>query len=151
FRTLDDPRAIEEERRLCYVGITRAQEMLFLTHTRERRLWGGFREHCKPSLFLGELPKELIAGSARKTQAGKTAASPVPKNISASNSRLSQQGKNLQLMDWKAGDRVLHPAFGLGEITHVLGAGDKVNLAINFSGLGRKIIDPRSAKLQRLD
>ncbi|MGB7712432.1 MAG: DNA helicase PcrA [Microcoleus sp.] len=151
FRTLDDPRAIEEERRLCYVGITRAQEMLFLTHTRERRLWGGFREQCKPSLFLGELPKELIAGSARKTQAGKTAASPVPKNFSASNSRLSQQGNNLQLMDWKAGDRVLHPAFGLGEVTHVLGAGEKVNLAINFSGLGRKIIDPRTAKLQRLD
>ena len=151
FRTLDDPRAIEEERRLCYVGITRAQEMLFLTHTRERRLWGGFREQCKPSLFLGELPPELIAGSARKTKAGKTAASPVPKNISASNSRLSQQGKNLQLMDWKAGDRVLHPAFGLGEITHVLGVGEKVNLAIHFSGLGRKIIDPRTAKLQRLD
>lgn len=151
FRTLDDPRAIEEERRLCYVGITRAQEMLFLTHTRERRLWGGFREQCKPSLFLGELPPELIAGSARKTKAGKTAASPVPKNISASNSRLSQQGKNLQLMDWKAGDRVLHPAFGLGEITHVLGVGEKVNLAIHFSGLGRKIIDPRTAKLQRLE
>lgn len=144
FRSLDDPRAIEEERRLCYVGITRARELLFLTHTRERRLWGGFREHCTPSLFLGELPPEFIAGSARKTKAGKT-------NSSASNSRRSQQSQNLQLMDWKAGDRVVHPAFGLGEITHVLGEGEKVNLAIKFSGLGRKIIDPRNAKLQRLD
>ncbi len=151
FRSLDDPRAIEEERRLCYVGITRARELLFLTHTRERRLWGGFREHCTPSLFLGELPPEFIAGSARKTKAGKTAASPVSKNNSASNSRRSQQSQNLQLMDWKAGDRVVHPAFGLGEITHVLGEGEKVNLAIKFSGLGRKIIDPRNAKLQRFD
>ena len=151
FRSLDDPRAIEEERRLCYVGITRARELLFLTHTRERRLWGGFREHCTPSLFLGELPPEFIAGSARKTKAGKTAASPVSKNISASSSRRSQQSQNLQLIDWKAGDRVVHPAFGLGEITHVLGEGEKVNLAIKFSGLGRKIIDPRNAKLQRLD
>jgi DNA helicase-2/ATP-dependent DNA helicase PcrA len=75
FRSLDDPKAIEEERRLCYVGITRAQELLFLTHTRERRLWGGFREHCTPSLFLGELPTHLLAGSAKKTPAGKTAAS----------------------------------------------------------------------------
>ncbi len=144
FRSLDDPRAIEEERRLCYVGITRARELLFLTHTRERRLWGGFREHCTPSLFLGELPPEFIAGSARKTKAGKT-------NSSVSNYRRSQQSQNLQLMDWKAGDRVVHPAFGLGEITHVLGEGEKVNLAIKFSGLGRKIIDPRNAKLQRLD
>jgi DNA helicase II / ATP-dependent DNA helicase PcrA len=150
FRSLDDPKAIEEERRLCYVGITRARELLFLTHTRERRLWGGSREHCIPSLFLGELPPEFIAG-ARKTKAGKTAASPEKTNNSASNSRTSQQGKNLQSIDWKAGDKVVHPAFGLGEITHVLGAGDKINLAIKFSGLGRKIIDPRTAKLQRLE
>ena len=151
FRSLDDPRAIEEERRLCYVGITRARELLFLTHTRERRLWGGFREHCTPSLFLGELPPEFIAGSARKTKAGKTAGSPVSKNSSASSSRRSQKSQNLELIDWKAGDRVVHPAFGLGEITHVLGEGEKVNLAIKFSGLGRKIIDPRNAKLQRLE
>jgi DNA helicase II / ATP-dependent DNA helicase PcrA len=150
FRSLDDPKAIEEERRLCYVGITRARELLFLTHTRERRLWGGSREHCIPSLFLGELPPEFIAG-ARKTKAGKTAASPEKTHNSASNSRTSQPGKNLQSIDWKAGDKVVHPAFGLGEITHVLGAGDKTNLAIKFSGLGRKIIDPRTAKLQRLE
>ena len=151
FRSLDDPRAIEEERRLCYVGITRAKELLFLTHTRERRLWGGFREHCTPSLFLGELPPEFIAGSSRKTKAGKTTASHGKTNSSASNSRRSQQSQNLQLIDWKAGDRVVHPTFGLGEITHVLGEGEKVNLAIKFSGLGRKIIDPRNAKLQRLE
>ncbi len=151
FRSLDDPRAIEEERRLCYVGITRARELLFLTHTRERRLWGGFREHCTPSLFLGELPPEFIAGSARKTKAGKTAASALSKNSSASSSRRFQQSQNLQLIDWKAGDKVVHPAFGMGEITHVLGEGEKINLAIKFSGLGRKIIDPRNAKLQRLE
>jgi DNA helicase II / ATP-dependent DNA helicase PcrA len=150
FRSLDDPKAIEEERRLCYVGITRARELLFLTHTRERRLWGGSREHCIPSLFLGELPPELIAG-AKKTKAGKTAASQEKAHNSASNSRTSQSGKNIQSVDWKAGDKVVHPAFGLGEITHVLGAGDKTNLAIKFSGLGRKIIDPRTAKLQRLE
>lgn len=149
FRSLDDPKAIEEERRLCYVGITRARELLFLTHTRERRLWGGSREHCIPSLFLGELPPELIAGT-RKTKAGK-AVSPEKTNNSASNSRTSVAGKNSPAIDWKAGDKVVHPAFGLGEITHVLGVGDKVNLAIKFSGLGRKIIDPRSAKLQRLE
>ncbi|MEG4586997.1 DNA helicase PcrA [Microcoleus sp. MOSTC5] len=150
FRSLDDPKAIEEERRLCYVGITRAQELLFLTHTRERRLWGGFREHCTPSLFLGELPPHLLAGSAKKTKAGKTAASKGKTNNSAANSGSSQAGNNGQSADWQTGDRVFHHAFGVGEITHVLGAGDKTNLAIKFSGLGRKIIDPRTAKLQRV-
>ncbi|MEG3958287.1 DNA helicase PcrA [Microcoleus sp. herbarium2] len=150
FRSLDDPKAIEEERRLCYVGITRAQELLFLTHTRERRLWGGFREHCTPSLFLGELPTHLLAGSAKKTPAGKTAASKGKTNNSAANSGNSQAGTNAQSVDWQTGDRVFHHAFGVGEITHVLGAGDKTNLAIKFSGLGRKIIDPRTAKLQRV-
>ncbi|MEG4292286.1 DNA helicase PcrA [Microcoleus sp. C2C3] len=150
FRSLDDPKAIEEERRLCYVGITRAQELLFLTHTRERRLWGGFREHCTPSLFLGELPTHLLAGSAKKTPAGKTAASKGKTNNSAANSGSSQAGTNVQSVDWQTGDRVFHHAFGVGEITHVLGEGDKTNLAIKFSGLGRKIIDPRTAKLQRV-
>ena len=150
LRSLDDPKAIEEERRLCYVGITRAQELLFLTHTRERRLWGGFREHCTPSLFLGELPTHLLAGSAKKTPAGKTAASKGKTNNSAANSSTSQAGTNVQSVDWQTGDRVFHHAFGVGEITHVLGAGDKTNLAIKFSGLGRKIIDPRTAKLQRV-
>ena len=149
FRSLDDPKAIEEERRLCYVGITRAQELLFLTHTRERRLWGGSREHCIPSLFLGELPREFLAGSAKKSNTGKTAGLQEKTHKAASNSRTSQSG-NGQVMDWKAGDRVVHPAFGVGEITHVLGAGDKINLAVKFSGLGRKIIDPRTAKLQRI-
>ncbi|MBW3585870.1 MAG: DNA helicase PcrA, partial [Cyanobacteria bacterium 0813] len=133
FRSLDDPKAIEEERRLCYVGITRAQELLFLTHTRERRLWGGFREHCTPSLFLGELPTHLLAGSAKKTPAGKTAASKGKTNNSAANSGSSQPGNNGQSADWQTGDRVFHHAFGVGEITHVLGAGDKTNLAIKFS------------------
>ena len=150
FRSLDDPKAVEEERRLCYVGITRAQELLFLTHTRERRLWGGFREHCTPSLFLGELPPHLLAGSAKKTKAGKTAASQGKTNNSAANSGSYQAGNNGQSADWKTGDRVFHHAFGVGEITHVLGVGDKTNLAIKFSGLGRKIIDPRTAKLQRV-
>ena len=150
FRSLDDPKAIEEERRLCYVGITRAQELLFLTHTRERRLWGGFREHCTPSLFLGELPTHLLAGSAKKTPVSKTAASKGKTNNSAANSGNSQAGTNVQSVDWQTGDRVFHHAFGVGEITHVLGAGDKTNLAIKFSGLGRKIIDPRTAKLQRV-
>jgi DNA helicase-2/ATP-dependent DNA helicase PcrA len=96
------------------------------------------------------LPTHLLAGSPKKTPAGKTAASKGKTNNSAANSGTSQAGTNVQSVDWQTGDRVFHHAFGVGEITHVLGAGDKTNLAIKFSGLGRKIIDPRTAKLQRV-
>ncbi|MDR9405163.1 MAG: DNA helicase PcrA, partial [Halothece sp. Uz-M2-17] len=66
-RTLDDPAALEEERRLCYVGITRAQEQLFLSYAQERRLWG-YREPALPSQFLGELPEELVSHSSPPIQ-----------------------------------------------------------------------------------
>jgi len=59
YRSLSDPAALEEERRLCYVGITRAQERLYLSHARERRLYGS-REPAMPSQFLSELPEELL-------------------------------------------------------------------------------------------
>jgi DNA helicase-2/ATP-dependent DNA helicase PcrA len=59
FRSLEDPAATEEERRLCYVGITRAKERLFISYARERRLYG-HREPASPSLFLGELPVDYV-------------------------------------------------------------------------------------------
>jgi DNA helicase-2/ATP-dependent DNA helicase PcrA len=59
FRSLEDPAATEEERRLCYVGITRAKERLFISYARERRLYG-HREPASPSLFLGELPTDYV-------------------------------------------------------------------------------------------
>merc|ERR1712159_132596 len=52
----------EEERRLCYVGLTRAKEKLFLFHANERRIWGGMREPAIASIFLSEIPEELIKG-----------------------------------------------------------------------------------------
>jgi DNA helicase II / ATP-dependent DNA helicase PcrA len=66
YRSLGDPAALEEERRLCYVGITRAQEQLFLTHASARRLWGS-RESATPSPFLAELPPELVQGLGTRT------------------------------------------------------------------------------------
>ena len=73
-RSLDDPASLEEERRLCYVGITRAKERLFLSHACERRLWGGMREAAVPSVFLSELPKSgsgrYPAGRRGSAQAG---------------------------------------------------------------------------------
>ncbi|MDZ8023315.1 MAG: DNA helicase PcrA [Nostoc sp. DedQUE11] len=137
YRSLSDPASLEEERRLCYVGITRAQERLYLSHARERRLYGS-REPAMPSQFLSELPEELLATQRMSRQTY---------TKSASNSSVKQDTNHT----WQVGDHVLHKTFGLGEITHVFGAGNKLSVAIKFASLGQKIVDPRVAQLQRVE
>ncbi len=131
-RSIPDVKALEEERRLCYVGITRAQEQLFLTHARQRRLWGD-REPAIPSQFLAELPEELITSNVKKTKA-------TPKFQAVA----SGSG------DWRVGDKIRHQSFGLGEITHIFGKGTKISLAVKFAHLGQKILDPQITNLQKI-
>ena len=131
-RSLNDPIALEEERRLCYVGVTRAKEQLFLTYAKERYVWGN-KETKVASQFLQELPPELLTSNLKPKKTPKV----VPIQTTASNQR-----------KWQVGDRVLHSTFGEGEVTHILGTGKKMNLAVKFSGLGQKIIDPRTAPMQ---
>lgn len=136
YRSLQDPAGLEEERRLCYVGITRAQERLYLSHARERRLYGS-REPAMRSQFLDELPKELLTTKQKTTRSFTKAAA----------------GKKIthnQNQNWKVGEKVLHKSFGIGEITHVFGNGDKTSVAVKFDSLGQKIIDPRVAQLQKM-
>ncbi|WP_255008533.1 UvrD-helicase domain-containing protein [Cyanobium sp. ATX 6F1] len=164
YRSLEDPAALEEERRLCYVGITRAKERLFLSHASERRLWGGLREPAVPSVFLSELPAELIQGDlpgsggaalrreqrlerltrvdrdeSLRTAAGGAAGAPANavrrKGISRS---------------WSVGDRLRHANFGEGKVTHLFGSGEKVSIAVKFAGMGPKILDPRLAPIEAL-
>lgn len=139
FRSISDPKALEEERRLCYVGITRSQERLFLSYATERRLWGNY-EHTTPSRFLKELPKELLTGNAvTKSRSKATAtAQKVPSN-------------KIQEENWQVGDLVLHYSFGIGEVKMIFGEGDKISLAVKFSNYGQKILDPKTAKLQRVE
>ncbi|MEN9224299.1 MAG: DNA helicase PcrA [Thermostichus sp. HHBFW_bins_43] len=148
FRALEDPASLEEERRLCYVGITRAREQLFISYASERRLYGN-REVAIPSLFLSELPKELI-------ELDKPGA--IPRQLSRSNTLpisatpkakpASRPGRSEQ---WSVGDRLEHPQFGQGHITHVFGSGERVTIAVKFSGIGQqKILDPRIAPIQKL-
>lgn len=147
FRSLEDPAAIEEERRLCYVGITRAQERLFLSHARERRLYGS-REPASPSLFLGELPRELLAFNTA-TAIPTRWTTPIREVKQRAQSSASTLPK-VKEQNWTVGDRVIHTSFGPGQITHIFGSGNKLCLAIKFPGLGQKIIDPKLVALQRV-
>jgi DNA helicase-2/ATP-dependent DNA helicase PcrA len=148
FRSLEDPAATEEERRLCYVGITRAKERLFITYARMRRLYGN-REPASPSLFLGELPTDYITTN---TGLGLPQRMTTPIRDARKQSEIAAKpGSGAHELDWSAGDVVVHPAFGAGEVTHIFGAGNKICLAVKFPGQGRKIIDPKLTKLQRAE
>jgi DNA helicase-2/ATP-dependent DNA helicase PcrA len=152
YRSLEDPGALEEERRLCYVGLTRAKERLFLSHASERRLWGGMREPAVPSAFLAELPEELIQGDMprsggtalrreqrleRLTRVDRSSASSSASPASAAHT-------------WQVGDRLVHDAFGEGKVTHLFGSGSKISVAVKFEGLPPKILDPRLAPVRPL-
>ncbi|WP_310417567.1 DNA helicase PcrA [Chamaesiphon sp. OTE_8_metabat_110] len=144
FRSLNDPMAVEEERRLCYVGITRAQEMLYLSHARERRLYGS-REPAIRSQFIGELPPELLNTNLRgksSAQMSTRTAAKEPKTVGNATN---------QTTGWRVGDRVIHRSFGVGQISHVFGTGNKQSVAIKFPNLGQKIIDPKIVGLQKIE
>lgn len=162
YRSLDDPASLEEERRLCYVGITRAMERLFLFHANERRLWGGMREPSVPSVFLSELPEALVKGDlphsggaalrrdrrldrltridrqeSRRVQSGGEAAEPA-------------NAVRRRARTWAVGDRLRHSSFGEGRVTHLFGSGQKISIAVKFEGMGPKILDPRLAPVEPL-
>jgi len=162
YRSLDDPAALEEERRLCYVGVTRAKERLFLSHASERRLWGGMREPAVPSVFLSELPPDLLQGDVpgsggaalRREQRLERLT-----RIDRPESRRVQGGgeggvpanavrRRAAARPWAVGDRLRHAAFGEGHVTHLFGSGEKVSIAVKFEGMGPKILDPRLAPIE---
>lgn len=147
FRSIDDPLSLEEERRLCYVGITRAQEQLFLSHARERRLWG-YREPCIPSMFLKELPSDLIQGYLPISQPAKTP-TPTPKKAKKTQSKSNKKPSKVE--SFAVGDRVLHRSFGVGQVTHIFGNKGKISIAVKFTTSSPKILDPQVVPLEKLE
>jgi DNA helicase II / ATP-dependent DNA helicase PcrA len=140
YRSLNDPAALEEERRLCYVGITRAQEVLYISYARARRLYGQ-REPAVSSQFLSELPRELL----QTNQIGKMR----PK-VALATAAEKKQALASPPLTWKVGEKVLHGTFGVGEITHVFGADRKVSVAVKFPSIGQKVLEPRSTGLRKI-
>ncbi len=164
YRSLDDPAALEEERRLCYVGITRAKERLFLSHASERRLWGGMREPAVPSVFLSELPPELVQGDVprsggaalrreqrldRLTRVDREESERVQSG-GAAGAAANAVRRRAPGRSWAVGDRLRHTSFGDGHVTHLFGSGEKISIAVKFEGMGPKILDPRLAPIEPL-
>ena len=156
-RSMDDPADMQEERRLAYVGLTRAQQRLYLTRALTRSTWGTPAAN-PPSRFLEEIPDHLLQwrddghGGAEMGQSRVTSSAPATsfrpgERFSASSSPESASSSAHAV---HAGDRVSHDTFGLGTVTGVSGEGDKAQATVDFGALGEKRLLLRYARLTRL-
>ena len=132
-RSLDDPKALEEERRLCYVGMTRAKERLFLTYAARRRLHG-HTQFYPPSIFLAEIPKEALHDATPRPALAKAPRTTATEAHPAVEDYFADEGRP-ELM---IGRRVLHPSFGSGQILATEGVGEKTKITVMFESVGRK-------------
>jgi DNA helicase-2/ATP-dependent DNA helicase PcrA len=146
-RALTNPRELEEERRLAYVGITRAEQRLYLTRAASRN-WYGRPAFHSPSRFLAEIPASLIEW---KRDAAAVAAASTPASARlASRPGVNAVG-NRAVPALTAGDRVNHDKFGLGTVVSADGYGDSAEAKIDFGGdYGVKHLVLRYAPLEKL-
>ena len=138
-RSMESPAQLEEERRLCYVGITRAMQKLYLTYAESRRLHGTDIFN-PPSRFLKEIPAELIDEIRPRAQ---TTAPYARKRSSSFNDTASDIGFSL-------GDKVSHPSFGDGIVLNYEGVGESASIQINFEAVGTKWLMLSFAKLKKV-
>ena len=134
LRSLADPRELEEERRLAYVGITRARERLHLSRAAVRSAWGA-PQYNPPSRFLDEIPEELIRWErelAGASAIGRPGQRPAVATLGARPGVRSPG--NRPVVALAAGDRVTHDAFGMGTVVRVTGEGDKTQAEVDFGG-----------------
>jgi DNA helicase-2/ATP-dependent DNA helicase PcrA len=142
-RTLGERDELEEERRLAYVGLTRAQERLYLTRAEYRSAWGS-PNYNPASRFLEEIPEELIEWRQRSFTSK-------PKFTSAPPPRANPTGKkSANTISLVVGDRVAHDTFGLGTVVKISGDGDRAEATINFGALGEKRLLLRYAPVEKL-
>ena len=147
-RTLDDPKEIEEERRLAYVGLTRAEKRLYISRA-EYRLTFGTPKYNPASRFLDEIPPELIEwqNEGRSTF---TTSSAVKKSRLPSGPPPRATGRKSNAMVLEVGQRVSHDTFGLGTVVALAGEGDKSEATINFGAYGDKRLLLRYAPVTAL-
>lgn len=161
---------LEEERRLMYVGVTRAEEKLYLTYARRRRIFGQ-SEFALPSRFLEEAPSDLLLGYHGQSSSNdrRSSFNNYQEHNADDTSHWSMEGfydqsrsnaakpkpiakravSNDFMVEFKTGDKVKHAKFGEGQVLQVLGAGSSVMYNINFAGT-KKLLDPKFAKLIKL-
>jgi DNA helicase-2/ATP-dependent DNA helicase PcrA len=151
-RSLFDTKELEEERRLAYVGITRAQQRLFLSRATVRSSWGS-PSYNPPSRFLEELPTELLdwRNPPKAWQRGSTGYSRSTPAIArvAAKPGVRSPG-NREVISLAQGDRVSHDTYGLGTVVSTKGEGERAQAEIDFGSAGVKHLLLRYAPVVKL-
>jgi len=146
-RTLGEKDEIEEERRLAYVGLTRARQRLYISRAEYRSTWGA-PNYNPPSRFLDEIPEDVIEWRNQGKSSSST--SFVTRSRVATTLPPRATGKKSVAMELAVGERVSHDTFGLGTVVAVAGAGDKAEATINFGQYGEKRLLLRYAPVEKL-
>ncbi len=156
--SLSEPAAIEEERRLCYVGMTRAKNRLILTWASRRRAYGeDYLRSTRPSRFLSEIPPHLREEKPSlkpRIEWGNALNSLDRIESFIKNRRTSSQGLEFSSgarvsHRWRRGTQVRHPTYGLGTVLDCEGDGENSKLTVSFPGFGTKKLVERYASLKR--
>jgi DNA helicase-2/ATP-dependent DNA helicase PcrA len=152
LRSMNEPAELEEERRLAYVGITRAQRRLYLTRSMQRSTWGA-PSYNPPSRFLEEVPERLVdwkrSAPQRFAVTGTARTSSSPAALRGMAARPQGPG-NRPIPALRPGDRVNHDSFGLGTVIATSGVGDNAQAKVDFGGAGEKTFVLRYAPIEKL-
>ena len=146
-RTLGEQDEIEEERRLAYVGLTRARERLYISRAEYRSSWGA-PTYNPASRFLDEIPENLIEW--RNASSSSLSPSLVRKTRTVTAAPPRATGKEINSIELAVGERVSHDTFGLGTVVATAGEGEKAEATINFGEYGEKRLLLRYAPVEKL-
>jgi DNA helicase-2/ATP-dependent DNA helicase PcrA len=140
-QSVEDISRLEEERRLCYVGMTRAMQKLYLCHAESRRLYGQEKYH-KPSRFLRELPDECTEEIRMQNQVSR------PKTTGRFASTITLE--TFESTGFKLGQNVRHQKFGEGVVLNYEGSGAQSRIQVNFAEVGSKWLVVSYANLEAM-
>ena len=148
-RTLMNPEEIEEERRLAYVGITRAEKELYISNATTRTVFGRTSSYL-PSRFINEIPEELVDGLRAKRKVPDDIKRHVPQHMSVTSRPVTKPiVRNEVIADWKVGDTAIHSKWGNGKVINVTGEGAGMKLTIEFPTQGVRVVMAKFAPVKK--
>ena len=148
-RTLMNPEEIEEERRLAYVGITRAEKELYISNATTRTVFGRTSSYL-PSRFIDEIPEELVDGLRAKRKVPDDIKRHVPQHMSVTSRPVTKPiVRNEVIADWKVGDTAIHSKWGNGKVINVTGEGAGMKLTIEFPSQGVRVVMAKFAPVKK--
>ncbi|MGA9232291.1 MAG: DNA helicase PcrA [Exiguobacterium oxidotolerans] len=152
-RSLQDEDEMEEERRLAYVGITRAEKRLYLSHARMRSLYGRTNAN-QESRFLAELPEEVIERTGKKPKPLPWEDRPVPQGKAVIGRSVTKptamKTSGAESLGWNVGDKAEHGKWGQGTVVQTRGSGDSLEIDIAFPAVGIKRLLAKFAPIKKV-